>query len=511
MQPLLRIAKIDMDNLYTFPAHFQMKAAIRSWAVIAVLSFFLAALVVDGSSVLSKSACGADRPSKASANSKPATKTDAADASGDDTDGDVDLHLSALVVPERFLSKYKDTDKLKFSNELRGLLLEGLNDKGDSLEAARKHFESANRLPVIDPRAPYAYGVVLLAQNKSAVALEQFRVAAKQRKVPYLPALQALAWTNLSRGDHAQALTALLELAKRLEESHETWPAAEDKELSAEWLGRTIGFLTGPGKIASQASSIDELAANLARVLTAARKQAYDRGLQAVAVRYDELKAQAASPDALAEANTKRKDAVAAAALANREAKQIEDELGLLKKAHDKQLAELARQVHDNALKVKTTTPRISAAEDEVEALSSPKKHASVKTMGNSRRQTQQKVIRDENAGEKKIRESQLASAQKKLENIKASLAEAEQAVADAKKQRDEEQATFRKETNPRRLALRAAQQAAAELSGRAREAEKGPLTVEQWKARVTALNSYVPLYPELEKNRLLASLKSSP
>jgi hypothetical protein len=505
-----------MDKLCTLPAHFPIKGGIRSRSVIALLSMFLAALaldelVLDGSLVQTKSACGADKPSKASASSKSATKTDAAEASDDDDD--VDLHLSALVVPERFSSKYKDADKLKFSNELRGLLLEGLKDKGDSLEAARKHFESANRLPVIDPRAPYAYGVVLLAQNKTAVALEQFRVAARQRKVPYLPALQALAWTNLSRGDHAQALPALLDLAKRLEESQETWPAAEDKENSAEWLGRTLGFLTGPGKVAAQGGPIDKLAADVASVLTDQRKQAYDRGLRAAAARHDEMKAQAARPaeELAAEANKKREEIVSAAALANREAKRIEDELGSLKKAHDKQLAELAHQVHDNAMKVKTSKPRISAAEDEVEELSSPKKHASVKTMGNSRRQTQQKVIREENAGEKKIRESQLASAQKKLENIKASLAEAEQAVADAKKQRDDEQDSFRKETAPKRQALRAAQQTAAELSVRAREAEKGPLTAEQWKARVTALESYVPLYPELEKNRLLASLKSSP
>ena len=491
-----------------------MNVGIRSWSGMTVLSYAVAALALGWGQAEIKSACAADKPSKAAASSKSATKMEAADGTADDADGDVDLYVSALVVPERFSSKYKDTDKLKFSSELRGLLLEGLKDKGDSLEAARKHFETANRLPVIDPRAPYAYGVVLLAQNKPAVALEQFRVAARNRKVPYLPALQALARTSLSRGDNAQALPALLDLAKRLEESQETWPAAEDKEHSAEWLGRTLGFLTGPGKIAAQASSIDKLATDVANVLTAERKQAYERGRQAAAARYDELKAQAASPDALAEVNKKRQDVVAAAAQAQREAKLIEDELGSLKKAHDKQLAELARQVHDNAMKVKTTTPRISAAEDEVEELSSPKKHASIRTMGNNSRrqtQTQQKVIRDENAGEKKIRESQLASAQKKLENIKASLADAEKAVADAKQQRDAENETFRKETAPKRQALQAAQQTAAELSLRAREAEKGPLTADQLKARATALESYVPLYPELEKNRLLASLKSTP
>ncbi len=453
----------------------------------------------------------ADKPSKSSASSKTAADSDAAD----DAETEVDLHLAALVVPARYSTKNKDSDTLKFLVELRGLLLEGFKNKGDSAEIARKHYEAANKLPIIDPRNPYAYGLVLLAQNKTAVALEQFRVASKGRKVPYLPALQALAWTQLSRGDHAQALPALLDLAKRLEESNESWPAAEDKELSAEWLGRMVGFLKGPGKVAAQASQIDKLATDVANLLTAERRQAYDRGLKAAAARHNELNTQAARPEAeqLAEANRKKDEIVAAAELAQREVKQIESELGTIKKAHDKQLAELATQIHDNAINFKTTAPRIPAAEAEVEDLSEPKKHASVKMQGsNTRRSTQttRKVIRDENAGEKKIRESQLASAQKKLDNIKASLEEAEKAVTDAKQQREDEQAAFRKETAPQRERLRAAQQKAAELVARAREAEAGPLTAEHLKARVARLESYVPFYPELERDRLLASLKPS-
>src|SRR5207249_597845 len=106
---------------------------------------------------------------------KPAKSVADADTA-DDADSDVDLHLSALVVPARFTSKYKDSDNLKLLVEVRGLLQEGFKNKGDSADAARKHFEAANKLPVVDPRAPYAYGVVLLGQNKSVVALEQFRV-----------------------------------------------------------------------------------------------------------------------------------------------------------------------------------------------------------------------------------------------------------------------------------------------------------------------------------------------
>jgi hypothetical protein len=477
-----------------------MSAAIHHWSVPAVI--FPAVLALVGSLAVGESCGAADKPSKA--------ENDA----DDEADSNVDLHLSALVVPAHLSSKAKDADKLKFASELRGLLLDGFKDKADSLETARKHFEAAHQLPVNDPRAPYGYGVVLLAQKKSAVAVEQFRSAARQKKLLYLPALQGFAWANLSRADYAQGLPALLDLAKRLEESQETWPAAEDKENSAEWLGRVIGFLTGPGKRSEQASPIEKLAADVSSVLTADRKSAYERGRQASATRFEELQAQAARPEAelVAEANQQREKIASALTAARLEVKQIEDELRVMKQPHDKQLAELSREIHDNAMKVKTTTPRIPTVEAEVESLSEPKKHASVRSMQSTNRRmpstSTQKVIREENAGEKKIRESQLASAEKRLDSIKSSLEEAQQAVEKAKKKRAEEHVTFRQETAGKRQALVAAQQKAAELAARAREAEHGPQTAEALKARVTALESYVPLYPELERDRILASLK---
>lgn len=473
-------------------------------------AFALAGCVFDSNGAFSKSAArGDETTAKASAKLKSAAHVDMADESADNGDQGLDEWLSALVVPERLSTRAKETDKLKFMMELRGLLVEGFKDKGDSAEAARKHFESAHRLPIDDPRAAYAYGVVLLEQKKTVAALEQFRAAAKQKKAPFLPALQGVAWTSLSRGEHLQALPALLDLAYRLEESQETWPAPEDKEHSAEWLGRMVGFLAGPGKTEEQVAHVEKLAVDVANLLTGERKQAYERGRQAVVARYDELKAYAARPaeELVAEASQKRDEIVAAAVAAERDVKKIEDELRALKKPHDKQLADLSRKIHDNAMKVKTMASRQTAAEAEVDEFSEPKMHASVRSQGNSRRPTL-KVIRNENAGEKKIRESQLSSAQKKLDNLKSSIEDARKTIADAKRQRDEGQVEYRKATAGHRQALQEAQHKAAEISARARDAEHGPLTLEKLKARVTSLEAYVPLYPELEKDRLLATLK---
>lgn len=494
----------------------------RSRTVLALPAIFLAGLIFVFELPVGETARGDDKSAKASAKSNSAANSaansSATDDAADEADLGIDIDLSVLIVPTRIQGKVKDTDQLKFAQELRGLLLEGFKDKSDALEQAKKHFEAAHQLPVHDPRAAYAYGVVLLAQDKAVAALEQFRAAGRLKKAPFLPALQGIAWTGVSHGDHAQALPALLDLARRLEDSQELWPAAEDKEQSAAWLGSMVGFLSGPflagpGNAAAQASQIKKLAIDVAGVLTAERKLAYERCRKEAAARYVEIKALAARPMEvqLAEANQQREKNLAAAEAAVREAKQIEDELRWLKKPHDRQLTDLTRDIHENAMKIKTTASRVAAAEVEIEELSEPKKHASLKSSNSRRQTTLQKVIRNENAGEKKIRESQLAAAQRRLDNIQSSLEEARQAVANARKQRDEAQVDYRKDTAGKRQALHAAQQKAAELSICIRDAKRGAPTPEQLQARVTALETYVPLYPAVEKDRLLASLKPLP
>jgi hypothetical protein len=450
---------------------------------------------------------GDDAPAKTS--SKAAT--DSTHESPEEADLDVDEDLSALIVPVRFLGKLKEADRLQYLQEVRGLLAEGFKAKGDGLDGARKHLTSAHRLLGDDPRADYSYALVLTAQNKSALALEQFRVAAKSKKVPFLPGLQGIAWTSLSRGEYLEAFAALFELARRLEQSRESWPTEQDKENSAEWLGRVVGFLAGPGKTEAQAAPIDKLVADVSKLLTGDRSRGYENGRKMVLVRQQELQALAARPaeEVLAEVQQKREEIVAAAAAAESEAKQLEEEIRELKKPHDKRIADLGRQIRTSAATIKSTEPKIQEAQAEVEEFSTPKKHAQLKSQG--MRRPAKVVARDENSGEKKIREGQLATAQKKLDRLQETLDTAHKRIADAKKQRDDARAEFRKATAEKRQALQAAQHKAAELAARAREAERGALTSEKLKARLTSLEAYVPLYPELEKERLLATLTTAP
>jgi chromosome segregation ATPase len=142
-----------------------------------------------------------------------------------------------------------------------------------------------------------------------------------------------------------------------------------------------------------------------------------------------------------------------------------------------------------------------------VESNANPKKHAQMKGQGG--RRPGKVVARDENAGEKKIRETELDSAQKALDRLHGTIDSARQEIARIREKRDAKQREYRQATSEIRRVLRAEQIKFAELSALARNAERGTLTAETLAARVKALETYVPFVPEMEQARLLATLIS--
>src|SRR5262245_60183658 len=83
--------------------------------------------------------------SKSLADSKVSNTADPGDTMDDDAI-DSDDDFSDLVVPAELLAKARTMDRLKFVQELRGVLTEGMPDRGDGSAAAKRHFESARRL-----------------------------------------------------------------------------------------------------------------------------------------------------------------------------------------------------------------------------------------------------------------------------------------------------------------------------------------------------------------------------
>jgi hypothetical protein len=106
-------------------------------------------------------------------------------------------------------------------------------------------------------------------------------------------------------------------------------------------------------------------------------------------------------------------------------------------------------------------------------------------------------------------RESHLATARTRLDQLKTSAANAKQSMADARKQRDQAQAELRKAVAARQPELQEARRKSQECAAHLRDVEHAVLSPEQIKSRPRALEAYVPLDPFVERDRLLATLKS--
>jgi len=482
------------------------RAGSRFWQVFAIVAIpLVVGLIVNqpcrGAAKAAKSG------TKSAAKAKAAAKAEEKDHPGDDDAFEADENLTALVVPSGVLAKAKAADKMKFSQELRGLLMEGMGSDRESQAAAKRHFEASHRLLEDDPRASYAYAITLLSQKKPKEALEQFRAAAQQSKAPFLPALQGTVWVHILKNDYARGIPAALDLAGKIEGTRQPWPTDRDRQHSAEWLGRIVGYLTGPGKRAEEAAAIEKLAEDIDKLLTNERKAAYEQGQKSVAERYQELKALTDRPvdEVLAEAKQKTQDLLAAAQAAEAEVKQLEDELREIKKPRDKQIADLNRELRAAAVKHKQAARDLAEADEAVDELSVPQQYPQVRMNG----RTPTVALRAETAQEKTARETQLAADRQKQQHAQSTLDQSKQQMTDTKAQREQVETDYKHAMAEKRPALAAARRKAQDLTARAKDVEHGGLNPEKIKSRVTALETYAPLDPETEKSRLLATLKS--
>jgi len=459
-------------------------------------------------------ASGVDAAEKAGSKARPAKasakKSDSSSTAGDDADhdsADVDDDVSALMLPAEMLGSVKKSSQLQFTQALRGLLLEGMT--ADGAAASKRHFEAASQNVPDDPRPAYAYGVALLVQKSPNEAATQFRAAARKAKAPFLPALQALPWVHLSKGDYKQGLSELAELASKIEDSKGSWPTEHDKVHASEWLGRVVGFLTGPGKSPDYSTQIDSTVEKIEKTLSGDRRAAFDQGRQRTARRHDELKTQAARPaaDVLDELRQKREETRSASQTAADSVKSIEEEIRTIKKPFDQQIADADKEIRANGTKAKKLAQDIPDAEQAIELLSQPQLTATA--VRPSRYYPQGIRVQNENAAQKKAREAQLAKVKQELQQIQSSVENAKQSVADSRSQRERAKADLKKALADKRVELAEAQRVSHDLAVAAKDAERALQSPDSIKTRVTAIDSYVALDPETEKTRLMATLKA--
>ncbi|HEY2252620.1 MAG TPA: hypothetical protein VGH74_16215 [Planctomycetaceae bacterium] len=482
-----------------------------AWA--RVLTIFV--LFVGGNLAVHDASGADDKPATSKSKAHAQKPSQAAQPDDDDDPADdtlqIDEDLTALVVPAELLTKAKSLDKLKFAQDLRGLLLEGMTADADSLAAAKRHFEAAHSALADDPRAPYAYGLSLLSHNKTKEALEQFRAASSISPAPFLPALQAIAWAHISSHDFAKGLPAVRDLARKIAETKGPWPTDHDRRHAAEWLGRMMGYLSGPGKNPDQTGEIDKLAGDIDKLLTQERKEAYQRGVQSIAARHEKMQALAARPvaEVLAEAEKKRRELLAAAQAADADLKRLENDIREITRPHDKQVADWSHELRTAATQHRRSAQDLAEAGEQVAYYSTPQAHTQVRTTGRGRYRRPVMSLRAETAQEKKARETQLASARQRAQQAQSTFDQTRQQMTDIKSQRAQADAEYHKATAEKRPRISEARKKSRELAAHAHELEHNSLTAEKIKSRVTAVETYVPLNFEIEKSRLLATLKS--
>ena len=421
---------------------------------------------------------------------------------------DVGEEPSAFVPPAELLAQVEKSKQRQFQTSLRSLLKEGMS--ADGAAAAKKHYESAHQAVSNDPRAPFAYGLALLEQKNYKEALVQFQAALKLSPGDYLPAFEARAYTELQRREYSSALNTLKDLSRRLESTKGTWPSEFDRIHTAEWLGRTVGFLEGPGAPSDQKSPIAETLARISEGLTADRKSAFEKGRASVAKRHAELEAWSARPvnEIAAELRTRRTDAEIALNAAQEDLKQFDKQTKAIKSPYEKQIADGSSDIRDHHNRLKNAQKEIPAVEEKVEFYSIPQ---SVPNGVNKTRGVPTSVrMRGENAQEKKARETNLANARQKLDQLQTTISNAKQAMADTRKQVDQAKAEMRSALAKRLPERRDVEQKVRDCTNRLRDLEHAALSPDQIKSRASALEAYVPFDTFTARDRLLETLKSN-
>ncbi|MBI3861226.1 MAG: hypothetical protein HY290_04965 [Planctomycetia bacterium] len=427
----------------------------------------------------------------------------------DDTEEffDLDEELTSLVVPPEALGKVDKASRLRFTQSLRRLLQEGIS--ADGAAAAKRYYESSHQACAADPRAAYAYGLAYLEQKNSKDALDQFRESVKHSRKMFLPGLQAVVWTQIRRAEYAPALSGMVELARQIEESKDPWPNDRDRRNSAEWLGRVMAFLAGSAEAPEIKDNAGEMAASIAGKLTGERKQAFELGRKAIRNRNKELKALAARPvsEVVSEMKAQRQEARSAVEAAEADIKRINDEIRDAKKPFEQQIAEANVEIRANGQKASRAAHEIPEAQARVDDLSIPRQiQNGFRTYGGIPYAPR---TRPETNQERKSREAQLATANQQVQQLRTTVENARQSMAEARKQRDKAHSDMRNAIASKQTDLREARRKSQECASRLKDVERAALSPDQIKSRVTSLEAYVPLDPFIERDRLLETLKS--
>lgn len=183
-----------------------------------------------------------------------------------------------------------EAERAAYAESLRSVIETGWRGP-NSLDAAQRQFRDALGRSGRDPNLYYAYGLVLLKNSRWDDAARHLQTAADCQFAPCLAAWQALIWVQVTRREYDAALGNLVQLARLLQDADDERLSEEARSNTAAWIGRILGFLEGPAPLpGSQRELLAERESEILAALSAAHREAFQRGKSEILDRYEELK-----------------------------------------------------------------------------------------------------------------------------------------------------------------------------------------------------------------------------
>lgn len=355
-------------------------------------SFRISVLKDDSAGVTNAVAAADPRPAGAAAENMPPAQP--AESNGPESDSE----------PVLFACAAEGRDERAYAEQIRNLLTVP-GDREQALAAAERAYRAAREICDRDPRADYAYGLILFRHFKYDEAQQRFIAAARSGDYPYFPAWQALIWLQVLRKDQAHAAMEVARYAKTVESSTDVRLTASSRVHAANWIGTMVGYLEGPGTTPKIRETVELLDGQLEKIFTDRRLERYLIAKSDLLDRHSELSEEAVDSDAQrVEANRVKQELIASrkADLADAKGKLamsaekwkewIDQQIA----AFDAQLAPLEREYEPLAAEGRYLASQISNCQQEILRLAQQRDRCLLQ-MESSLAQYYQQLIEREN------------------------------------------------------------------------------------------------------------------
>src|SRR5262249_3500897 len=141
-----------------------------------------------------------------------------------------------------------------------------------------------------DVRIPYAMALVAIQNHQWADAAQLLNTALAGGR-PLLPIRRTSIWLHLNRKEFEPAQQEMRELSGLLT-ANPTSATAQD---TARWLGKVIGFYSGPGANRIKAADLDSLVSDLIAKFSGPLLDAFNQGQDETAKSIEDLQTQQAT------------------------------------------------------------------------------------------------------------------------------------------------------------------------------------------------------------------------